>query len=65
MIERYRKEGEMDKLMWFCEKCAHKLHEATFPMTIFVNQLPVIMNAFFADEDLQTCKECGTVMEKP
>jgi 3-hydroxyanthranilate 3,4-dioxygenase len=65
VIERYRKEGEMDKLMWFCEKCAHKLHEATFPMTDIVNQLPVIMNAFFADEDLRTCKECGTVMEKP
>lgn len=64
VIERYRKPGEMDKLMWFCEKCHEKLHEATFEMTDIVNQLPVVMRQFMDSEDLRTCKSCGAVMEK-
>ncbi|SRR6056297_157982 len=63
VIERYRRENENDKLMWFCENCNHKLHEATFEMTDIVKQLPVAMNAFMENESLRTCDECGTVME--
>lgn len=65
VIERYRRAGETDKLMWFCEKCAHKLYEATFPLTDIVGQLPVIMENFYSNRDLCTCKQCGTVMERP
>ena len=64
VIERYRKEGEMDKLMWFCENSNHKLHEDSFPMTDIVNQLPVVIRNFMDSEDLRTCDNCGTVMEK-
>lgn len=64
VIERYRKEGEVDKLMWFCESCNHKLHEATFAMSDIVNELPPIMNSFMASEELRTCNKCGSVMEK-
>ncbi len=64
VIERYRKEGEIDKLMWFCEKCNNKLHEDTFEMTDIVNQLPPVMNNFMNSEKLRTCKKCGSVMEK-
>lgn len=64
VIERYRRPGEQDKLMWFCENCHHKLHEATFAMTDIVNQLPVVINNFMSSESLRTCEECGTVMER-
>ncbi len=64
VIERYRKEGEVDKLMWFCENCDHKLHEATFNMKDIVKELPPVMNAFMNSEELRTCDSCGTVMEK-
>jgi 3-hydroxyanthranilate 3,4-dioxygenase len=64
VIERYRKEGEMDKLMWFCENCNHKLHEATFAMNDIVTELPVLMNQFMDSEDLRTCDKCGNLMEK-
>lgn len=64
VIERYRKEGEVDKLMWFCEKCNNKLHEATFEMVDIVNQLPPVMNNFMNSEELRTCKKCGAVMQK-
>lgn len=64
VIERYRHEGELDKLMWFCEKCDNKLHEATFEMSDIVNQLPPVMNAFMDSEEKRTCDNCGTVMER-
>lgn len=65
VIERYRREGEKDGLMWFCENCDHKLYEEYFEMTDIVKQLPVVMNKFYESEKLRTCNNCGTVMEKP
>ncbi|MBP9879446.1 MAG: hypothetical protein KBF44_05025, partial [Chitinophagales bacterium] len=62
---RYRTEKEFDSCMWFCEKCNHKLHEETFPLKDIVNQLPAIMNSFYENLDLRTCKNCGFVMEPP
>lgn len=64
VIERHRREKEEDKLLWFCENCTHKLHEASFLMKDIVKELPVVMKAFMDDEGLRTCKKCGAVMEK-
>jgi 3-hydroxyanthranilate 3,4-dioxygenase len=64
VIERYRRDGERDKLMWFCESCNHKLHEDTFEMTDIVNQLPPVIKNFMDSEALRTCDKCGSVMEK-
>ena len=65
VIERYRTEKEFDSCMWFCEQCNNKLHEETFPLKDIVGQLPVIMNSFYANLDIRTCKSCGHVMEPP
>lgn len=65
VIERYRTEKEYDACMWFCEKCNHKLHEERFPLKDIVNQLPQILGAFYANETLRTCSNCGHVMEPP
>jgi 3-hydroxyanthranilate 3,4-dioxygenase len=64
VLERYRRPGERDKLMWFCEECNNKLHEDSFEMTDIVNQLPVVIKQFMDSEALRTCNSCGTVMEK-
>jgi 3-hydroxyanthranilate 3,4-dioxygenase len=65
VIERYRRDGEKDGFMWFCENCNHKLYEEYFDLTDIVKQLPVVMKTFYESEDLRTCKECGTVMQPP
>jgi 3-hydroxyanthranilate 3,4-dioxygenase len=65
VIERYRREGEKDGFMWFCEKCHQKLYEEYFELTDIVKQLPVVMKKFYDSEDLRTCKYCGTVMQPP
>lgn len=63
VIEKYREKGELDKMMWFCEDCKNKIHEATFEMVDIVNQLPIAMNEYKANHDARTCKECGSFME--
>lgn len=65
VIERYRTEKEFDSCMWFCENCNNKLYEETFPLKDIVTQLPQVMNKFYANQDLRTCKNCRTVMEPP
>jgi 3-hydroxyanthranilate 3,4-dioxygenase len=64
VIERYRRNGEKDGLMWFCENCHHKLYEEYFEMTDIVKQLPEVMEKFNSSEELRTCDKCETVMEK-
>jgi len=65
VIERYRRPGEKDGCMWFCENCNNKLYEEFFELTDIVKQLPVVMDKFYSSKELRTCKKCGTVMEPP
>jgi 3-hydroxyanthranilate 3,4-dioxygenase len=65
VMELNRKHNEKDGFMWFCENCNNKLYEEYFELTDIVKQLPPLMKKFYDSEDLRTCKNCGTVMEKP
>ncbi|MEO0312026.1 MAG: hypothetical protein RIQ89_1683 [Bacteroidota bacterium] len=65
VVELYRNQGEEDACMWFCEQCNNKLYEEFFPLTDIVKQLPVVMNKFYSDINLRTCKKCAAVMEPP
>jgi len=65
VIERYRKAHEQDGFMWFCENCGNKLHETYFALTNIETQLPKVMKHYYESEELRTCNNCGTVMEKP
>jgi 3-hydroxyanthranilate 3,4-dioxygenase len=65
VIERYRKETELDGFLWFCEKCNHKLYEKYFVLTDIVKQLPEVMKSFYESEEHRTCKKCGHIMQKP
>ena len=64
VIERYRRAGEKDGFIWHCENCGTLLHEEYVELTDIVTQLPPIMERFWSNTDLRTCKSCGTVMEK-
>lgn len=63
VLERTRHEGEIDKLMWFCENCGEKLYEAGFPLKDIGTQIKAAIQAYTADMNARTCKHCGTVME--
>ena len=65
VIEKKRKDGELDGFQWFCENCGNKLYDEYFPLKNIVTQLPPIMEKFYSSEELRTCKNCGSVMEPP
>lgn len=65
VIERKRRETEKDGLMWFCEKCNHKLYDEYFMLTNIATQFQGVFEKFYNNKDLLTCKKCGHVMEPP
>ena len=65
VIERKRREGELDGLLWFCESCNNKLYEEYFQLTDITTQFQGVFKKFYGSEDLRTCKKCGTVMDPP
>jgi len=63
VIEVKRNAEMKDGLMWFCEKCNHKLHEYFFPLSDIEKDFIPRFREFYASEELRTCKKCGHVME--
>jgi 3-hydroxyanthranilate 3,4-dioxygenase len=65
VIERKRKEGELDGLLWFCENCNEKLYEEYFQLEDITTQFQGVFKRFYDSIELRTCKKCGTVMQPP
>ncbi len=65
VIERKRRDGELDGLMWFCENCNEKLYEEYFQLDDITTQFQGVFAKYYGDENLRTCKKCGSVMEPP
>jgi 3-hydroxyanthranilate 3,4-dioxygenase len=63
VIERVRKAEHTDGLLWFCDNCNHKLHEAYFPLSNIEKDFLPRFREFYGSEDLRTCSACGTVMQ--
>lgn len=64
VIERVRAgKGYTDGLLWFCDKCNHKLHEAYFELKNIETDFLPRFRAYYASEELRTCQKCGHVME--
>lgn len=66
VIERKRRDGEIDRFQWFCESCDNFLHEERFVVSDYTTD-PVskAYANFFDSEEFRTCSECGTVMPTP
>lgn len=65
VIERKRREGELDGLLWFCENCNEKLYEEYFQLTDITTQFQGVFKKFYGDQNFRTCKNCFAVMEPP
>ena len=65
VLERQRKEGELDHLRWYCEGCGEILHDASFQLQDLGAQLKPVIEMFNADERLRTCGSCGVTMDVP
>ena len=65
VIERKRREDELDAFQWYCDKCHVLLYEKYLPLTNIVTQLPPIFEGFWNNDDARTCKNCNAYLEKP
>lgn len=67
VIEKVREEeeNEKDAFMWFCENCGNKLYEESLFVKDIVKQLPPLMDRFWGNIELRTCKKCGVIMDPP
>ena len=65
VVERKRRENELDAFQWYCDECHTLLYEYFFPLTNIVTQLPPIFDRFWKDDDARTCKFCSAYLEKP
>lgn len=61
VIERQRRPGELDGLVWFCERCHHKLYEEFFELVDIEKQFGPVFDRYFGDEQHRTCARCGHV----
>lgn len=65
VIERTRREGELDGVRWYCDNCQHILYEEFFVLHDIVEQLRQIVEKFNHNDALHTCSRCGKVAETP
>lgn len=66
VVERKRVDlNAKDGLLWFCENCNNKLYEVYFPLNDIENDFQKHFNTFYNSEELRTCDNCETVMERP
>ena len=65
VIERKRRPGEKDGLLWLCPKCGAKLYQAFFHLTDLTTQLQPVFERFYGNAKNCTCKKCGTKVERP
>jgi 3-hydroxyanthranilate 3,4-dioxygenase len=57
VIERRRRDGEIDGLQWYCEKCDSKLYEEFFKLTNIETQFPEVFERYYNSPHV-TCKSC-------
>ena len=64
VVERKREgRGYKDGLLWFCEKCNHKLYEVYFELHDIEKDFLPHFKHFYQSETLRTCSCCGHLME--
>ena len=65
VIERKRLPHEKDGLMWFCERCNHKLYEEFFGLENIETDFPAVFDRFYRSTEHRTCDACGHLNPAP
>ena len=66
VLERKRRDGEVDRFQWYCPKCDRLLHEEKAVVSDYrADPVSKAYARFFDSETLRTCKHCGNVMPRP
>jgi len=65
VVERKRHPGELDGILWFCDRCNAKLYEKSFLCQNIETEIKAAIEEFYASEQLRTCGQCGAVLQPP
>lgn len=62
VVERRRREGELDGFAWYCQQCGNELYKETLQLGDIVKDLPPIFDRFYAKDEHRKCSRCGWEM---
>jgi 3-hydroxyanthranilate 3,4-dioxygenase len=65
VIERKRLPHEQDGLLWFCERCNHKLFEQYFHLHDIEQDFPPVFDRFYGSIEHRTCDACSHLNPRP
>ena len=65
VIERKRLPHEQDGLMWYCERCNHRLYVEMFPLHDVEKDFLAVFDRFYASREHRTCASCGHLNPAP
>ena len=65
VIERKRLPHEEDGLLWFCERCNHKIYEEYFHLQDIEMDFPPVFDRFYSSAEHRTCSQCGHLNPAP
>ena len=65
VVERTRPPGELEHIVFYCEKCGELVHDIEFDCKDIVEHFRDTMETFWKNDGQRTCKKCGTKVEKP
>lgn len=60
VIERKRRDNELDGLQWYCKSCGEKLYEEFFKLTNIETQFPAVFGRYYNSEYTR-CRHCQTL----
>ena len=58
VVERMRKEGDLEAFEWYCEKCKALVHRREFQLRDIKTDLVPVFEEYYGDPSLRTCPEC-------
>ena len=65
VIERKRRDNELDGFQWYCDSCNNLLYEKFLKLENIETQLPIIFEKFWSNDEARTCNNCKEYLEKP
>ncbi len=65
VIERQRRDGELDQLRWYCSSCGAVIWQTRLALSDIVGELKGILDGVAADPRRRTCGACGEVAPVP
>ena len=65
VVERKRHPGELDGIVWFCDRCDAELYRRQFDCTNIETEVKAAIDAFYAGDANRVCRQCGAVLAQP